>query len=46
MQAIGASGACHMGALFLKHHYGPFNEKSAKKIYIPAETWGKNARIR
>ncbi|KAM3539828.1 hypothetical protein ARSEF1564_007269 [Beauveria bassiana] len=38
MQCLGASGACHMGALFLKLHYGPFQGQPGN-IYMPAETW-------
>lgn len=30
-----------MGALFLKHHYEPYQTGQAGKVYIPAETWGK-----
>jgi aspartate/tyrosine/aromatic aminotransferase len=40
MQALGASGACHMGALFLKLHYGPWKSGAPTRVYIPAETWG------
>ena len=40
MQALGASGACHMGALFLKLHYGPWKAGAPKRVYIPAEIWG------
>ena len=41
MQCLGASGACHMGALFLKLHYEPFKHGQPRKVYIPAESWGK-----
>lgn len=41
MQTLGASGACHMGALFLKHHYGPWKVAGTpRKVYVPAESWG------
>jgi hypothetical protein len=41
MQALGASGACHMGAKFLKIHYGPYKSNPERRVYIPRETWGK-----
>jgi hypothetical protein len=44
MQALGASGACHMGAKFLKIHYGPYKSNPERKVYIPRETWGKYLR--
>jgi aspartate aminotransferase len=43
MQALGASGACHMGAMFLRAHYEPYKTKGLGVIYIPSETWGKFA---
>ena len=42
MQTLGASGACHMGATFLKHHYWPNGKRGTQTVYIPAETWGMN----
>ena len=42
MQALGASGACHMGAAFLKSHYRPRREDHTRKVYLPAESWGKD----
>ena len=42
MQALGASGACHMGALFLKLHYGPWKVAGAEqRVYILAESWSE-----
>ena len=41
MQCLGASGACHMGAVFLKLHYEPFKSGQPGKVYIPSETWGE-----
>ena len=41
MQTLGASGACHMGATFLKHNYWPSGNHETRTVYIPAETWGK-----
>ena len=40
MQTLGASGACHMGATFLKHHYWPSGKHQSRTVYMPAETWG------
>ena len=44
MQALGASGACYMGAKFLRMHYEPYRSNSKGKVYIPAETWGKSLK--
>jgi len=42
MQALGASGACHMGALFLKLNYGPWQAAGAdRRVYIPVESWSE-----
>lgn len=41
MQTLGASGACHMGAKFLRLHYEPYKANNKSKMYIPAESWGK-----
>jgi len=41
MQTLGASGACHMGAKFLRLHYEPYRENTRRRVYIPKETWGK-----
>jgi aspartate aminotransferase len=42
MQALGASGACHMGALFLKLNYGPWQAAGAdRRVYIPTESWSE-----
>ncbi|KZF20960.1 putative aspartate aminotransferase [Xylona heveae TC161] len=32
MQTLGASGACHMGAVFLERHYGPWKDLDAKAV--------------
>lgn len=42
MQCLGASGACHMGAVFLNLHYAPFRNGQLGKLYIPEQTWGKS----
>ncbi|KAF8534753.1 aspartate aminotransferase [Trichophaea hybrida] len=39
MQTLGGSGACHMGALFLKLHYGPWKADVPRRVYIPTKTW-------
>ncbi|KAF1964095.1 aspartate aminotransferase [Bimuria novae-zelandiae CBS 107.79] len=45
MQALGASGACHMGARFLKMHYGPYKSNPERKVYIPRETWVNHPNV-
>lgn len=40
MQSLGASGACHMAAKFLKDHYGPWTAGSQARVFIPRESWG------
>ncbi|KAL8920834.1 MAG: hypothetical protein Q9208_006006 [Pyrenodesmia sp. 3 TL-2023] len=47
MQTLGASGACHMGALFLKRHYGPWKngETDKKRVYIPLQSWANHPNI-
>ncbi|KAF7985588.1 hypothetical protein HWV62_3879 [Athelia sp. TMB] len=45
MQALGASGACHMGTLFLKLHYGPWNAGAPRRVYIPAESWTNHVNV-
>ena len=42
MQTLGASGACHMGAALLRRHYRPKGEEQTGKVYLPAESWGKD----
>ncbi|KAL8832599.1 MAG: hypothetical protein Q9191_000168 [Dirinaria sp. TL-2023a] len=42
MQTLGGSGACHMGAAFLKRHYRPKEIDQSAKVYVPAESWGKD----
>lgn len=42
MQALGASGACHMGALFLKLNYAPWQAAGVdRRVYIPTESWSE-----
>ncbi|KAI1826173.1 aspartate aminotransferase [Xylaria intraflava] len=45
MQCLGASGACHMGALFLKKYYEPLKDGKSGKIYIPRETWANHPNV-
>ncbi|KAH8658405.1 aspartate aminotransferase [Xylariales sp. PMI_506] len=45
MQTLGASGACHMGAAFLKSHYEPFQNGHPGKVYIPKETWVNHPNV-
>lgn len=46
MQAIGATGACHMGACFLKAYYQPWKElKCEPTIYMSAETWANHPNV-
>ncbi|KAI1324632.1 aspartate aminotransferase [Xylariaceae sp. FL0255] len=47
MQCLGASGACHMGALFLKKHYKTPGNRGANntKVYIPEETWANHPNV-
>lgn len=42
MQCLGASGACHMGAAFLRQHYGPYKSNPNGNVYLPSETWGES----
>ncbi|KAI9039798.1 cystathionine gamma-synthase [Aspergillus affinis] len=44
MQALGGSGACHMGARFLRRHYEPYESDPERNAYIPAESWGEPCR--
>lgn len=41
MQALGGSGACHMGAKLLRMHYEPYKVGARGTVYIPKDTWGK-----
>lgn len=43
MQCLGASGACHMGAVFVSRHYAPFRDDERGQIYIPEQTWGASS---
>ncbi|KAL2835928.1 pyridoxal phosphate-dependent transferase [Aspergillus pseudoustus] len=45
MQTLGGSGACHMGAVFLKKHYGPWKAGAPKKVYVPAEAWNNHPNV-
>ncbi|KAF4465927.1 Pyridoxal phosphate-dependent transferase major region subdomain 2 [Fusarium albosuccineum] len=45
MQALGGSGACHMGAKFLRMHYEPYKANPRGKVYIPAETWVNHRNV-
>ncbi|KAK2016247.1 PLP-dependent transferase [Colletotrichum eremochloae] len=41
MQCLRASGACHIGALFLQRHYEPWLEACSRPrvVFIPQESW-------
>jgi aspartate aminotransferase len=41
-QTLGASGGCHVGAVFLKNHYGPWKQTGNAEIFLPTETWCKS----
>lgn len=43
MQAVGATGACHMGAFFLKSYYQPWKENFEPTVHMSKETWGKTS---
>ncbi|KAF1823290.1 PLP-dependent transferase [Dissoconium aciculare CBS 342.82] len=45
MQALGASGALHMGAKFLRAHYEPYLSRAESKVYIPLETWTNHPNV-
>ncbi|KAJ5094990.1 hypothetical protein N7532_007281 [Penicillium argentinense] len=38
-QTLGASGGCHVGAVILKNHYGPWKLSGNLEIFLPSETW-------
>ncbi|KGO38572.1 Pyridoxal phosphate-dependent transferase, major region, subdomain 2 [Penicillium expansum] len=38
-QTLGASGGCHVGAVFLKNNYGPWKENGNAEIFLPSDTW-------
>ncbi|KAJ5951313.1 Pyridoxal phosphate-dependent transferase major region subdomain 2 [Penicillium vulpinum] len=38
-QTLGASGGCHVGAVMLKNHYGPWKENGNPEIFLPSESW-------
>lgn len=41
-QTLGASGGCHVGAVFLKSNYGPWKENVNAEIFLPSDTWCKS----
>ncbi|KAG5981320.1 hypothetical protein E4U55_003071 [Claviceps digitariae] len=45
MQCLGASGACHMGAVFGYRHYAPFRDGQGAKVYIPEQTWVNHSNV-
>ncbi|KAF2126173.1 PLP-dependent transferase [Dothidotthia symphoricarpi CBS 119687] len=45
MQTLGGSGACHMGARFLRMHYEPYQSNVRGKVYIPSETWVNHPNV-
>ncbi|KAJ5333341.1 hypothetical protein MYU51_014399 [Penicillium brevicompactum] len=38
-QTLGASGGCHVGAVLLAQHYGPWKQTGNPEIFLPTETW-------
>ncbi|KAI2673428.1 hypothetical protein CBS147355_7727 [Penicillium roqueforti] len=38
-QTLGASGGCHVGAVLLKNHYGPWKENGNPEIFLPSDSW-------
>lgn len=40
-QTLGASGGCHVGAVLLKNHYGPWKENGNPEIFLPSDSWCK-----
>ncbi|KAL8726523.1 MAG: hypothetical protein Q9166_006655 [cf. Caloplaca sp. 2 TL-2023] len=46
MQTLGASGACHVGASFLRRFYSPLPGSPApQSVYMPTETWVNHANV-
>ncbi|KAG5942882.1 hypothetical protein E4U53_007149 [Claviceps sorghi] len=45
MQCLGASGACHMGAVFVHGHYAPFHDGEPADVYIPEQTWVNHGNV-
>ncbi|RAQ62606.1 hypothetical protein COH20_008370 [Aspergillus flavus] len=43
--ALGGSGACHMGARFLRKHYEPYKSDPERNVYIPAESWVNHPNV-
>ncbi|KAJ6003210.1 hypothetical protein N7451_005757 [Penicillium sp. IBT 35674x] len=44
-ETLGASGGCHVGAVMLKNHYGPWKETGNPEIFLPSETWLNHAPL-
>ncbi|KAK1139078.1 Aspartate aminotransferase/Glutamic oxaloacetic transaminase AAT2/GOT1 [Aspergillus melleus] len=42
---LGGSGACHMGARFLRKHNEPYESDPERSVYIPAESWVNHPNI-
>lgn len=42
-QTLGACGGCHVGAVFLKKHYGPWKENGNPEIFLPTDSWCKSS---
>jgi aspartate aminotransferase len=40
-QTLGASGGCHVGAVVLKNHYGPWKQTGNPEIFLPSDSWCK-----
>ncbi|KAJ6140890.1 hypothetical protein N7497_011783 [Penicillium chrysogenum] len=38
-QTLGASGGCHVGAVMLKNHYGPWKGSGNPEIFLPSDSW-------
>ncbi|KAJ5688195.1 Pyridoxal phosphate-dependent transferase major region subdomain 2 [Penicillium majusculum] len=38
-QTLGACGGCHVGAVLLKDHYGPWEENGNPEIFLPTDSW-------
>ncbi|KAF2753572.1 aspartate aminotransferase [Pseudovirgaria hyperparasitica] len=45
MQALGGSGACHMGAVLLRNHYEPWKTTQRPKVFIPTESWANHSNV-
>jgi aspartate/tyrosine/aromatic aminotransferase len=40
-QTLGASGGCHVGAVMLKNHYGPWKQTGNAELFLPNDSWRK-----